>query len=191
MRSAMTRRPLLLRCALALFVVLAMPEASVWAQAAGQGTGTGAGTGTGTGQAAVPTPPTLAEGRALLQQGDLVGAEAVFQARTAANPGEGASWFYLGYAQHAQGKLEEAIPAHERAAGFAQLTTLAGYNAACAHARLGHIDQGLAWLGKAIAAGYGDRNQLETDNDLASLRADPRFATLLPPLLLPSFSDGV
>ncbi len=129
------------------------------------------------------TPPSLADGQALVAQGDYAGAEEVFRARTAANASDGVSWFYLGYALHAQGKLEEAVPAHEKAASFRQLASPAGYNAACAHARLGHVDEGITWLQRAIAAGYGDRNTIATDKDLDPLRDDPRFAALLPPLL--------
>jgi hypothetical protein len=127
--------------------------------------------------------PSLTDGRALIQQAEFAGAEAVFRARTEADASEGVAWFFLGYSLHAQGKLEEAVAAHETAAGFAQLTARAGYNAACAHARLGHVDEGIAWLVKIVGAGYGDRNQLDTDQDLDPLRADPRFATLIPPLL--------
>ena len=38
---------------------------------------------------------------------------------------------------HAAGRLEEAVPAHARAAGFPALAQSAGYNLACAHALLG------------------------------------------------------
>ena len=61
-------------------------------------------------------------------------------------------------------------------------TQAAHYNAACAHAALGDIDAALISLTAAIAAGYEDtqaRATLESDPDLAKLRADPRFAGVM------------
>lgn len=61
-------------------------------------------------------------------------------------------------------------------------TQAAHYNAACAHAALGNVDAALASLTAAIAAGYDDaqaRATLESDPDLAKLRADPRFAGVM------------
>lgn len=49
------------------------------------------------------------------------------------------------------------------------------YNAACSQARLGRVEDGLDWLGRALRAGFDDREALERDPDLAPLRSDPRF----------------
>lgn len=53
------------------------------------------------------------------------------------------------------------------------------YNAACAAARLGKLDESLAWLGQAVDRGLADRSKIETDDDLALLREDPRFAEIV------------
>lgn len=53
------------------------------------------------------------------------------------------------------------------------------FNAACAHAALGAVDQGLAALAGCLGAGYEDFAQVDSDPDLAPLRADPRFAQLM------------
>lgn len=45
------------------------------------------------------------------------------------------------------------------------------YNTACSHARGGRAGEGLAWLGRAIDAGYDDLAHLEGDEDLAAVRA--------------------
>jgi len=88
----------------------------------------------------------------------------------------------LGLAQMYRHKYPEALEAYQRslAAGlppFAQVN--AYYNMACAHARLGHADQAFENLGKAIDAGFTNKQLMQTDEDLASIRPDPRFATML------------
>ncbi|MGE0785124.1 MAG: site-2 protease family protein [Sandaracinaceae bacterium] len=52
------------------------------------------------------------------------------------------------------------------------------YNTACSHARAGRPEEGLAWLERAIDAGYTDAAQLDADDDLASVRALAAFAPL-------------
>lgn len=53
------------------------------------------------------------------------------------------------------------------------------FNAACCAARRGDIDAGIVHVKNALAAGWTDRARLASDPDLASLRADARFAELL------------
>ncbi|MCA9587407.1 MAG: hypothetical protein KC657_18900 [Myxococcales bacterium] len=60
------------------------------------------------------------------------------------------------------------------------------YNAACCASRLGDVDRALRHLATAIAGGFAAREQLASDVDLATVRADPRFADLLnekPPIV--------
>jgi tetratricopeptide (TPR) repeat protein len=54
----------------------------------------------------------------------------------------------------------------------------AAYNAACALARAGKPDGAFIWLQKAEAAGFELGEYLDEDEDLDSLRGDPRFAEL-------------
>jgi Zn-dependent protease len=56
---------------------------------------------------------------------------------------------------------------------------VAAYNAACAHARAGRADEAMTWLERAIRAGFADRQGLDSDPDLASLRELPAYRTLL------------
>ena len=44
------------------------------------------------------------------------------------------AWYRLGYALHFQGRLDEALKAHVKAAEFPETCGLASYNAACVHA---------------------------------------------------------
>lgn len=53
------------------------------------------------------------------------------------------------------------------------------YNAACASALAGRADAALELLRQATAAGYTDVDAIRADADLAALRNDPRFTTLL------------
>jgi adenylate cyclase len=53
------------------------------------------------------------------------------------------------------------------------------YNVACTYALLGESERAMELLEKAISLGWGDRAWLETDSDLDSLRAIPRFQALL------------
>lgn len=124
--------------------------------------------------------PTTAAGRARAAAGDHAGAVELLQQVVAADDSDGAAWYQLGYSLHALGRLEEALAAHERAASFPAHAAAAGYNAACALALLGRGEEAFARLQAAIRAGFGDRALLAGDSDLAALRDDPRFATLLP-----------
>ncbi|HEV8612191.1 MAG TPA: tetratricopeptide repeat protein, partial [Gemmatimonadales bacterium] len=53
------------------------------------------------------------------------------------------------------------------------------YNVACVYALGGEAESALMCLDKAVRNGFGHREWLENDSDLDSLRADPRFETLL------------
>ena len=55
---------------------------------------------------------------------------------------------------------------------------VAAYNAACALARAGKIDGAFVWLERAYAQGFNLDDYLEEDDDLDSLRQDPRYARL-------------
>ena len=79
----------------------------------------------------------------------------------------------LFYAQHFEQGLEAMHLAFERFG-----TGVHAYNAACCHARLGRVSEGLSWLEKAVHAGFDDVRQLDEDDDISALRDDPRFAEL-------------
>jgi Zn-dependent protease len=52
------------------------------------------------------------------------------------------------------------------------------YNVACAEARGGHADEALAWIERAIEAGYRNIDALDSDSDFESLRSRPEFETI-------------
>jgi pentatricopeptide repeat protein len=90
----------------------------------------------------------------------------------------------LAFVQMSLNRNEEAIKSYENAfaAGIppgANTRGVAYYNMACAYARLKLIDKAFEMLDKAVEAGFNNRNTLETDTDLAPIRSDQRFQTLL------------
>lgn len=130
-----------------------------------------------------PEPGSLVrEAQAAVQSGDWTTAAALFTKLTEAEPKVGRHWHMLGYSLHAGNRLDEALKAHHRATEFDDVRAPATYNVACVHALKGDADQAFAWLEKAIDAGFADADLLETDSDLAGIRADPRFAKLAPRL---------
>ena len=90
----------------------------------------------------------------------------------------------LAYSQLAQSKNDEAIRSYESAfqLGIPPGPTtrgLAYFNMACAYARMKNIEKGIEMLNKAVDEGYSDRRIFETDEDIAALRTDTRFKTIL------------
>jgi beta-lactamase regulating signal transducer with metallopeptidase domain/tetratricopeptide (TPR) repeat protein len=76
---------------------------------------------------------------------------------------------------HRAGDYQAAIAAFEKVLESGYRTDAASYNIACGHARLGHSDEALAWLQRAVDEGFAIGDYLEDDDDLASLRSDSRF----------------
>jgi len=84
-----------------------------------------------------------------------------------------------GYQLLDEGKTEEAVAAFTKQAGLIPAGKWGQYNLACAYGRTGNLEEGLAWLTKAVDNGWEDAGQLEGDGDLESLRSDARFAPLV------------
>jgi tetratricopeptide (TPR) repeat protein len=77
-------------------------------------------------------------------------------------------------------KVLEAQPKNE----------VALYNLACAYALLGNADRAFEYLERAVEAGFTDAEHTEKDEDLTSLRKDPRFARILDRMRLQKGSEG-
>jgi tetratricopeptide (TPR) repeat protein len=52
------------------------------------------------------------------------------------------------------------------------------YNVACAEARAGRDDEALAWIERAVAAGFRDFGALASDSDFETLRSRPEFESI-------------
>lgn len=123
-------------------------------------------------------PVDAAAAEELFQHGEWAKAAAAYEQITQADPKNGMAWMRLGYSRHMLGRFEPAIAAYEKVEGQRGAPT-ARYNIACAYARLGRRDPALDALEKALAMGFNDVQTLTTDDDLASLRGDARFAELV------------
>jgi serine/threonine protein kinase len=87
----------------------------------------------------------------------------------------------LAYEKHfpeAEKLFHEAINLAGKASGQTSLPA-AWYDFACAAAVAGHRDEALRYLREAIDRGYGNAEEIASDDDLRSLRGDPRFAALI------------
>ena len=100
----------------------------------------------------------------------------------ALNPVEPSYWYALASAHFYAGDYAAAIPAYERAAELGAPVMGAYfsiYNIACCQARLGRKDEAIATLQRAMDLGFPSFAHPATDEDLASLRDDPRFVEML------------
>lgn len=87
--------------------------------------------------------------------------------------------FQRAYDTHMEGKIDKALKLHQKAAEYERYKGIATYNLGCAWALKGNQDNAFAALNDAVAFGFDDLNQYQTDSDLESLRKDERFAELI------------
>jgi beta-lactamase regulating signal transducer with metallopeptidase domain/tetratricopeptide (TPR) repeat protein len=80
---------------------------------------------------------------------------------------------------HEEGRYAEAIAEFEKSFQLGYKPGASAYNAACGQARLHRNDEAFAWLDKAAENGFHDLlKYLDRDEDLESLRDDPRLPEL-------------
>lgn len=130
-------------------------------------------------------PRLDAHGRQLQQasissrEGDDESAMAIYRSLIANNASDAEAWLNLGRSLHGLKRYPEAVAAFTEAAkGEAQRGT-ALYNASCAYALTGQRDKAIEAASQAIDAGFRIRYYYESDDDLASVREDPRFKAIL------------
>lgn len=123
----------------------------------------------------------MAKIQRMLENEQFAEAEPLAKALVEADPGLFDAWFALGYALHAQGKIDEALPAHLEAAKSPARATasVAHYNAGCAYALKGDKDKAIEQLTLAVDKKVNGQAGFDKDPDLASLVSDPRFVALL------------
>jgi len=118
------------------------------------------------------------------QEGRQADELAIRQLVAEAYPRSFAATINLGIAFHASGQGDQALQAFDQAMAQGPPADYpnrgaAYFNLGCGYALAGGKDQAFAALEKAIAEGFRNRRSYETDEDLASLRPDPRFQQLL------------
>ena len=80
-----------------------------------------------------------------------------------------------GYAAYEQGDNEQALLLTAKAHETDPKDSIVMYNMACLHALTGDKDQALYWLERSVEAGFHAPNKLGIDEDLKSLRSEPRY----------------
>ncbi|MDA7977853.1 MAG: FG-GAP-like repeat-containing protein [Pirellulales bacterium] len=125
----------------------------------------------------------IQQAQQLIAQNKFASAENILAQVVQQNPSSGGGWMLLGYARHAQGKLDTALEAHLKAATFAPVKSTGLYNAACVYALKNDSDEAMKYLKQAVNAGFTDSTLLATDPDLVNVRNHDEFDSLLPPIL--------
>jgi len=85
----------------------------------------------------------------------------------------------LGHVYTRLGRLQEGLEIDLRLVGLVPDNPTAHYNLACSLALLGRRAPALESLERAVELGYADPEYLLEDDDLKSLREEPRFAELV------------
>jgi beta-lactamase regulating signal transducer with metallopeptidase domain/tetratricopeptide (TPR) repeat protein len=89
-----------------------------------------------------------------------------------------ADWYSRGMELHNDARYDEAIEAFRHSIEEGHRVEAATYNIACGYARKGDADRALEWLHKAADEGFELASYIDRDDDLDSLRSDPRFREL-------------
>ncbi len=77
------------------------------------------------------------------------------------------------------GRAEEALERARRASAIDPEDAGVLYNVACTYALAGSSSEALDYLDRAIQNGFGQREWMEHDSGLDSIRGEPRFQALL------------
>ncbi len=124
--------------------------------------------------------PTLAAALAQLQAGDAAGAAQALGVITRREPGNAQAWRTLGTAEQQLHHYDQAIAAYQRALQIEPDSPRVYYSMGTAYAAKHDPQKAFEWLGRAAATHRYDMTQISEDPALTGLRADARFAALLP-----------
>lgn len=111
--------------------------------------------------------------------GEYAKAAAAYDNIAVRRPRDGRAQFNAGMTWVRVQKPEQALPLLQRAWELQERPPRTAYGLGAAYALKGDQERALEWLQRAVAAGFNDQNRLNTDPNLESLRADPRFKALL------------
>jgi beta-lactamase regulating signal transducer with metallopeptidase domain/Flp pilus assembly protein TadD len=84
-------------------------------------------------------------------------------------------WFEVGLDLLRLRRLDESIDAFQRSIDAHEKESTAMYNIACAYSLKGDAGNAMAWINKAVDAGFGGDDKLRNDPDLAYVRKQPGF----------------
>jgi hypothetical protein len=126
---------------------------------------------------AFPPDPTP-EVRALFRDKKYDEAAKKLEAYLAINKFDGRAWSLYSECLHFNKQFEPAIAAAKKALECGVNRPGMSYNIACASALLGKSDEAIDWLKKAFEARFAEHETIVNDEDLNSIRKDPRFIKL-------------
>jgi tetratricopeptide (TPR) repeat protein len=126
---------------------------------------------------AAPPDPTP-EARALFREKKYDDAAKKLEPYLANNRFDGRAWALYSECLHFGKQFEKAIEAGKKALECGANVPGQSYNIACGYALLNKSDDAITWLKRALDARFADQETLEKDDDLDSLRKDPRFIQL-------------
>jgi hypothetical protein len=121
----------------------------------------------------------LSEGAALLQQGKFESARRTFQEAIQTDPQRAESYNGVGVTFYARGDLDEALAWYKRSLEVDPRFGDAFYNMACVYALQARKDLAFRYLRMAALNHYSEREVMERDPDLASLRGDRQWRQIL------------
>jgi len=128
-----------------------------------------------------PPPMTALEKEADVpfRAGDWAKAAPAYEAVAQAEPANGRAHYRLGVVYMNLKEYAKAEKVLQETQKMKFAPALGNYNLACALARLGRADDAFAALNAAVQGGFGNVQQIQSDEDLASLRNDARFAAII------------
>lgn len=125
-----------------------------------------------------PPPEEVRKAQQLFQAKDYDGVIKTLEDFTGHNPSSQYGWTLLGNAYRQKGDLDKALQAHLKASTFRPTWALGIFNAASIYALKNNKDEAFKLLQSLRNSGRFDMDQIASSADLASLKADSRFAGL-------------
>jgi hypothetical protein len=125
------------------------------------------------------TAPSSSAAESLYAHHQWAAAALAFESVTKREPLNAQAWSRLGICYSSLERWPDAIRAYRTAEAYGSPPQFTRYNLACAYARNGQADSAFVALNGLAASGYRLSGQLESDPDLASLRKDSRFASVM------------
>lgn len=113
------------------------------------------------------------------REGNAAGAIEIYRELIAADANDAEAWLQLGRSLHRQKQYADASKAFVQAAKGEKQRSTALYNLSCAYALSGEKEKAIEAATQAFEAGFKTKFFYQSDEDLASVREDPRFQALL------------
>jgi len=130
-------------------------------------------------EAPTPLAALAAQAEAAYQAKDWRAAAPLYQRLADEQPDGYVNWMRLGTCLHRIGENAQALRAYETAKSHGAPAGVLQYSVALTLASMGERENALVALTDAVTHGHGRPDLMRSDPDLADLRGDARFASLL------------